>query len=169
MNCQLSYRKILALFGVLTLAPTATAAQGAHAGADLSTRTEMVSPRTLARAAHVLAATDAANLHYVSASGSLLLDEGKASGTLPGSMRVHLNLGTTFTSTFTIFASGGSISGRGSAKPHGFGKYESFAGTLIVTGGTGRYARAHGRGRFYGTFNRSNYALVVKTTGSLTY
>jgi hypothetical protein len=169
MNRQLPYRAILALFGALALAPTTTAAQGARAGADLSTRAEIASPHSLARSAHVLAATDTASLHYVSASGSLLLDEGKASGTLPGSMRVHLNLGTTFTSTFTIFASGGSISGHGSAKPHGFGKYESFAGILIVTGGTGRYARARGRGHFYGTFNRSNYALVVKTTGSLTY
>jgi hypothetical protein len=167
MNRQLPYRTILALFGALVAAPT-TAAQGAHAG-TVSTRTETAGPHSRARTARVLAATDTANLHYVSASGSLLLDEGKASGTLPGSMRVHLNLGTTFTSTFTIFASGGSISGHGSAKPHGFGKYESFAGILIVTGGTGRYAHARGRGRFYGTFNRSNYALVVKTTGSLTY
>jgi hypothetical protein len=167
MNRQLPYRTILALFGALVASATTTA-QGAHAG-TVSTRTETAGPASRARTARVLAATDTANLHYVSASGSLLLDEGKASGTLPGSMRVHLNLGTTFTSTFTIFASGGSISGHGSAKPHGFGKYESFAGILIVTGGTGRYAHARGRGHFYGTFNRSNYALVVKTTGSLTY
>jgi hypothetical protein len=169
MNCQLPYRTILALSIALAATLPATAAQGAHAGADVSTRAETASPRSIARTAHVLKATDTANLHYVSASGSLLFDEGKASGTLPGNMRVHLNLGTTFTSTFTIFASGGSISGRGSAKPHGSGKYESFAGTLVVTSGTGRYARARGRGRLYGTFNRSNYALVVKTTGSLTY
>jgi hypothetical protein len=122
-----------------------------------------------AHAAHILEATDTAHLHYVSSSGSLLLDEGKASGTLPGSMRVRLDLGTTFTGTFTIYASGGSIPGRGSAAPHGSGTYESFAGTLTVTGGTGRYAHAHGRGGLYGTFDRDNYALVIKTTGSLTY
>ena len=105
----------------------------------------------------------------MSSSGSLLFDEGKATGTLPGSMRVHLNLGTTFTGTFTIHASGGSIEGRGSAAPHGSGTYESFSGTLTVTGGTGRYAHAHGHGGLYGTFDRDNYALVIKTTGSLTY
>ncbi|HTA06804.1 MAG TPA: autotransporter [Solirubrobacteraceae bacterium] len=169
MNCQLPYRAIVALSVALAVAPATAAAQGAHAGAGVSTRAETAAPRNLARVARVLTATDTANLHYVSASGSLLFDEGKVSGTLPGNMRVHLNLGTTFSSTFTIFASGGSISGRGSAKPHGSGNYESFAGTLIVTGGTGRYAHARGRGHFYGTFNRSNYALVVKTTGSLTY
>jgi hypothetical protein len=122
-----------------------------------------------ARAARVLSATDTAHLHYVSASGSLLFDEGKATGALPGSMRVHLNLGTTFSGSFTIYTSGGSIKGHGSAAPHGSGAYESFAGTLTVTGGTGRYARARGHGKLYGTFNRSSYALVVKTTGSLTY
>lgn len=122
-----------------------------------------------ARAARILNATDTAHLHYVSASGSLLLDEGKATGALPGSMRVHLNLGTTFTGRFTITTSGGSITGHGGATPHGSGAYESFAGTLTVTGGTGRYARARGHGKLYGTFNRSNYSLVIKTTGSLTY
>jgi hypothetical protein len=122
-----------------------------------------------ARAAHVLKATDTAHLHYISGSGSTLEEEGKATGTLPGSMRVRLDVGTTFTGTFKIYASGGSIEGHGSAEPHGSGIYESFAGTLTVTHGTGRYAHAHGKGGLYGTFNRKNYALVVKTTGSLAY
>jgi hypothetical protein len=120
-------------------------------------------------AAHALNASDTAHLRYVSSAGSRLFDEGSATGTLPGSMRVHLDLGTTFTGTFTIYASGGSITGRGSATPHGSGTYESFAGTLTVTGGTGRYAHAKGHGGLYGTFDRQNYALVIKTTGSLTY
>ncbi len=127
------------------------------------------SVHAIAHAAHVLKATDTAHLHYVSASGSLLFDEGRATGTMPGSMRVHLNLGTTFTGTFTIHTNGGSIAGHGSATPHGSGTYESFSGTLTVTGGTGRYAHARGRGGLYGTFDRENYALVIKTTGSLTY
>jgi hypothetical protein len=122
-----------------------------------------------AHAAHVLKASDTAHLHYVSASGSLLFDEGRASGTLPGRMRVHLNLGTTFSGSFTIYTSGGSIEGHGSATPHGSGTYESFSGTLTVTGGTGRYVHAHGRGGLYGTFDRNNYALVIKTTGDLAY
>ncbi len=123
----------------------------------------------LAHTAHVLKATDTAHLHYLSASGSILNEEGSATGTLPGSMHVRLDLGTTFTGTFKIYASGGSIEGHGSAKPHGSGIYESFAGTLTVTRGTGRYAHAHGKGGLYGTFNRNSYALVIKTTGSLSY
>jgi hypothetical protein len=142
------------LVAVAQIGPASAYAGGAVAGA---------------RAARVINATDTARLRYVSASGSLLFDEGKATGALPGSMRVHMNLGATFTGSFTIYTSGGSIKGHGSATPHGSGAYESFAGTLTVTGGTGRYARARGQGNLYGTFNRSNYALVIKTTGSLTY
>ncbi|HEY4810366.1 MAG TPA: hypothetical protein VIH71_04840 [Solirubrobacteraceae bacterium] len=134
-----------------------------------SGRAHAYAPSERAHAAHVLKASDTAHLHYVSASGALLFDEGRATGTLPGRMRVHLNLGTTFTGSFTIYASGGSIEGRGSAAPHGSGTYESFSGTLTVTGGTGRYVHARGRGRLYGTFDRENYALVIETTGSLTY
>jgi hypothetical protein len=156
-------RATAALCGTLAAGCLATATQSVDASAYAA------EPAGRAHAAHVLNATDTAHLHYISSSGSLLLDEGKATGTLPGSMRVHLDLGTTFTGTFTIDASGGSIEGHGSATPHGSGTYESFAGTLTVTGGTGRYAHAHGRGGLYGTFDRDNYALVIKTTGSLTY
>jgi len=152
-----------ALCGAFVAGCLATATQSVTAGADTGHRAGR------AHSAHVLNATDTAHLHYVKSSGSLLIDEGKATGTLPGSMRVRLDLGTTFTGSFTIYASGGSIDGHGTATPHGSGTYESFSGTLTVTGGSGRYAHAHGHGGLYGTFDRDNYALVIKTTGSLSY
>jgi hypothetical protein len=151
---------LLSLAAACCLAIAATAA---------NTAAYAVVPALHAHTARVLNATDTAHLKYISSSGSLLFEQGKATGTLPGSMRVHLNLGTTFTGTFTITASGGAIQGHGSAAPHGSGTYESFSGTLTVTGGTGRYAHAHGHGGLYGTFDRDSYALVIKTTGSLTY
>jgi hypothetical protein len=122
-----------------------------------------------ALAAHALKATDTAHLRYISASGSLLYEEGGASGTLPGSMRVHFNIGATFSGSFTIYTRGGSIRGRGSATPHGSGVYESFEGSLVVVGGSGRFAHARGQARLYGTFNRNNYALLVQTVGTLHY
>jgi hypothetical protein len=158
MTHQLRHASAAALCTALAACSLLAAAPTEHAGAY-----------SIARAAHTLSASDTAHLHYISASGALLLDEGKATGALPGSMRVHLNLGATFTGSFTIYTNGGTIKGHGSAIPHGSGTYESFAGTLTVTGGTGRYARARGRGKLYGTFNRNNYALVIKTTGNLTY
>jgi hypothetical protein len=149
-------------------AGAATAASATAQNATNATALELA-PARRAHAARVLNATDTVHLHYISASGSLLFEEGKATGTLPGSMRIHLNVGTTFTGNFTIYAGGGTIQGHGSATPHGSGTYESFSGTLTVTGGSGRYAHAHGHGGMSGTFDRDNYALVIKTTGSLTY
>lgn len=122
-----------------------------------------------ARTAHALKASDTAHLRYLSASGSLLLEEGRATGALPGKMRARVDIGATFTGSFTIYARGGSIRGRGTATPHGSGKYESFAGSLVVSGGSGRYAHAHGRAGLYGTFNRDTYAFLVQTTGTLVY
>jgi hypothetical protein len=127
-----------------------------------------VSP-SRAHASRQLKASDTAHLHYTSASGSLLYEEGLASGTIPGSMHVHFNVGATFTGTFTIYTKGGSIKGHGAATPHGSGVYESFAGSLHATGGTGLYVHAHGRAGLYGTFNRNTYGLLVQTTGTLLY
>jgi hypothetical protein len=119
--------------------------------------------------ARTLKATDTAHLHFVRGSGSLLFEEGSASGTLPGSMRVHCDIGPTLRASFTIYTRGGSITGHGAAVPHGSGRYESFGGTLLATGGSGRYAHARGRGGLYGTFDRKTYALLIQTTGTLTY
>jgi hypothetical protein len=122
-----------------------------------------------AHSARALKASDSAHLRYVSASGSLLYETGSASGTLPGNMRAHVSIGATISGSFTIYARGGSISGHGAATPKGSGVWESFAGSLTVTRGSGRYTRARGRARLYGTFNRNTYALVVQTVGTLYY
>lgn len=122
-----------------------------------------------AHAAHTLNANDIAHLHLVKSSGSLLYEEGSASGGLSGHMKAALNIGATFTGSFTIYTSAGTIKGYGTATPHGSGRYESFAGSVAVTGGSRRYAHAHGKAGFYGTFDRQTYAFVIQTTGKLSY
>jgi hypothetical protein len=124
-----------------------------------------------ARAARSLNVTDTARLHYLprESEGSTLVEEGSATGRLPGHMRAHLVVGATFSGTFTFYASGGSIKGHGSANPQGSGRYESFHGALIVTGGTGRFVHARGKAGLYGVFDRTSYALTVQTTGTLSY
>jgi hypothetical protein len=129
----------------------------------------MLTFKGAAIAARALKASDMAHLHYISASGSLLYEEGGASGTLPGRMHVHFDVSATFTGSFTIYTRGGAITGHGTATPHGSGVYESFAGSLVVSGGSGRYAHARGRAGLYGTFDRDSYGLVVQTTGTLLY
>jgi hypothetical protein len=123
-----------------------------------------------ANAAHVLNVKDEGHLHSVHSSGSELVEEGPVSGTIPGKVRVSFNIGPTITAKFTIYANGGgSISGHGGGSLHSTSVYSSFGGSLTVTGGSGRYAHAHGSGNLFGAINRKTYALTVQTVGKLYY
>jgi hypothetical protein len=122
-----------------------------------------------AHAARSLNGTATAHLHLVKPNGTQLLEEGPVTGALPGSMRAVVDTGNVFTGKFTIRTHGGTIEGRGRATPHGVGRYQSFSGTITLTGGTGRYVHAHGRAGLYGTFDRRTYAMVIQTTGRFSY
>lgn len=123
-----------------------------------------------ARPARTLKVTDTAHMRLLRSSGAQLIEEGPVSGTLPGTAKINFEVGPTVTGRFTIYArGGGSISGHGSATLHSSGLYASFGGSMSVSHGSGRYAHAHGDGGFYGTINRHTYALVVQTTGTLSY
>jgi hypothetical protein len=160
----------LIAFGVSLLIIPTILASGALAGTPAPDGSHNVPNHSpAAHAAHTLSITDTAAMHYTGGSGSLLDESGSASGTLPGTMKADCKLGVKLNTSFTIYAKGGTISGHGTATPHGSGAIESFAGTLLATGGTGRYAHAHGQAGLYGTFNRKNYALTVQTTGKLSY
>lgn len=123
-----------------------------------------------ARVARTLAVKDEGHLKLVRSSGSLLIDEGPASGTLPGRARVQfLYRGEpTVSATITVFGHAGSITAHGSGRLSSLTSADpSFSGTLTITGGSGRYAGAHGGGRLYGVFNRRTYAMTVQTQGTL--
>jgi hypothetical protein len=121
------------------------------------------------RLARSIAATDTAHLHRVRHGGEAITEEGRATGTIPGRVVVYVIVGPTVEAKFTIYASTGAISGHGSGKLKGRSDEPSFAGTMTVTRGTGRYTHVHGHGGFYGTLNRSSYKMVVQTTGTLSY
>jgi hypothetical protein len=123
-----------------------------------------------ARIAHTLNGADVAHLHLVRQHEEVLYEEGAVTGGLPGHMRAELEVqATALSGRCTIFTRGGSITGVGHATPHGAGQYQSFRGTLQITKGTGRYKAIHGRAGLYGTFDRRSYAMVVQTTGTLSY
>ncbi len=147
------------------------AASGAATLCALTAPTPSPALAVRARSARVLNVADTGHLRYNArgSEGSLLLEEGSVAGALPGRMRAHMNIGATFSGSFVLYASGGSIKGHGTAKPTGSGRYESFRGSLTVTGGTGRYAHAHGQAGLYGVFDRKTYGLTVQTTGRLSY
>lgn len=116
---------------------------------------------------------DSARLRLIaSRGGNDLTEKGKATGTLPGTVTVSLTIHTrTADSSFTIdVKGGGSISGKGAGVlKTGKGGYASFGGRITVTGGTGMYAHASGKGGLYGTIYRLNDSMTVKVTGALHY
>jgi hypothetical protein len=122
-----------------------------------------------ARAARTISARDTAHLHPVSTGEEWIVEEGRAWGTLPGTVKATLTIGPSVVAKFTIRAAYGSLSGTGTGTPHGRPAEPSFSGTMTITHGTGRYLHARGHGGFYGTLNREKYTAVVQTTGTLSY
>ncbi len=126
-----------------------------------------------ARAAHLVSVNDTAYLRTAdpNSTSSTIVEEGKATGTLPGTVRARLAVGvSTVNVGFTIYLHGGSISGQAKAKLNpGSGEYASFKGALEVAHGSGTYAHAKGTGNVYGSLNHYSYEAKVQVIGQLHY
>jgi hypothetical protein len=121
-----------------------------------------------AGAARTISLNDTAHLHRTSSHGFNLYESGSASGTLGGSISLHLDVVSTnrVTAQITVHPSGGSISGTATGSYRNNGSTASFSGTMNVTSGTGSYSHAHGSGlSFSGTIQRSNDAVTVRVSG----
>jgi hypothetical protein len=123
-----------------------------------------------AAGARSLTVHDEGYLRFVTSSGSQVIDEGNTRGTLPGKTRVRFtyNGSPVVYASFVIRGFGWSLYGRATghlSNPNS--SAPSFRGLLTLTGGAGRYARAHGSGELFGVFYRRNYALSVQAIGRL--
>jgi hypothetical protein len=159
-------RGIATTGAVLALAATVALPAGAARAARAR------SGPILARSARTIGVNDNGQLLRVHASGEIITEEGKVSGTLPGTATVRLDIGAeVVTASFRITVQGvGSIVGHASARLSSPGRHASFRGTLSVTGGTGRYAHARGEGKLYGVIERKSDDLTVQTReGTLHY
>lgn len=141
----------------------------ALAGGLLAIATSRAPAAPAVRTARVLSIDDTGHLHLLNASGSVFLEEGSVSGSLPGRVKVRLVVGGSVTASFTIQARGGSITGSGSAVLHSTKRYSSFAGSLAVGHGTGSYTHVNGSGKLSGVIDRLTHALTVQTIGQLHY
>ncbi len=119
-----------------------------------------------------LSVNDEGRLRFLTSYGSELIDEGPATGTVPGKVKVHFvyNGDPHVTAKFTIYTAAGTISGSGHATlSNPTSPKPSFQGTFSITGGSGRYRHIAGTGGLYGVFTRRGYGLVVQTVGRLRY
>ena len=94
-----------------------------------------------AQASSVLNVRDEGHLRFVHASGSVIIDEGRVSGSFPGSAKVRF-----------LYDGEPDVSAR-----------------FTITGGTGRYAHIHGSGELFGVYYRRSYGLTVQAIGKLPY
>jgi len=109
------------------------------------------------------------NLHLTSKQGFTLNEDGPASGTVSGTIYVHLKIvsSTHVNAEISIYPHGGSITCTGSASYKRSGSFAHFSGSLSIERGTGSYAHARGAGlSFSGTIQRSNDAIYVHVGGT---
>lgn len=120
-------------------------------------------------AAKTFSLNENGSLHLTSKQGFTLNEEGPASGTVSGTLYVHLKIvsSTHVTAEISLYPHGGSITCSGSAGYKREGSIANFAGALSIDRGTGSYAKAHGSGlSFSGTIQRSNDAITVHVGGT---
>jgi hypothetical protein len=123
-----------------------------------------------ARAAGSLSLNDTGHLRRTSHHGLTLNEEGSTSGTIAGTIYIHLKIVSTnrVTAEVSIYPSGSSITGYATADYRPAGAVASFSGTMTIERGTGRYQGAHGSGlSFTGTVQRSNDAVTVRVSGRM--
>jgi hypothetical protein len=151
---------------LLTLTPLAA---GERSGNSSTAARGGAQPTTTAgRAARTISLNENGNLHLTSKHGFTLNEQGPASGTVTGTIYVHLRIVSTsrVTAEVSISPRGGSISGDATASYHRGSNTASFAGTLSINRGTGSYNNARGSGlSFSGTIQKSNDAIAVRVSG----
>jgi hypothetical protein len=125
-------------------------------------------PRANASSTFSLAETG--HLHLTSHHGFTLNEQGSGSGTISGTIYIHLHVVSTnhVTAEVNIYPRGGSLTGYASASYHPSGGVASFNGSMNIARGTGRYSHAHGSGlSFTGTIQRSSDAVTVHVNGRM--
>jgi hypothetical protein len=128
------------------------------------------SPAATARDARTFTLSDYGRLHLTSHHGFTLNEQGSASGTISGTIYIHLTVASTnrVTAEVNIYPHGGSLTGYASASYRPSGGTATFNGTMSITRGTGSYRHARGSGlSFTGTVQRSNDAVTVHVNGRM--
>jgi hypothetical protein len=132
------------------------------------TMTSQAAPR-VALSARTFSLDERGDLHLTSKRGFTLNEEGPASGTVSGTIYVHLKIisSTHVGAEISIYPNSGSITCQGTASYHREVSSADFSGSLSIERGTGNYDHAQGAGlNFSGTIQRSNDAITVHVGGT---
>jgi hypothetical protein len=122
----------------------------------------------VASGARVLSLDENGSLRLTSKHDFTLNEQGLASGTVRGTIYVHLTIVSSrrVTAELNIYPSGGSITAQGSASYYKERTNARFVGSMSIKRGSGSYAHAQGSGlSFSGTIQRSNDAVTVHVAG----
>jgi hypothetical protein len=122
-----------------------------------------------AHTSRTVPAIEHVTLTLVKKSGTNFQHKGRASGTVAGSVTSRIALSSlSIAGTVTVRAKNGTLQlkVRGTARSGGL--RSKFDGTATMSGGTGRYAKASGKGTFTGVVNRRTWAATIDARGSLT-
>ncbi len=138
------------------------------AAGSLTSRASGSVPSALAASTFML--NETGRLHLTSKHEFTLNEQGSGSGTIPGTIYVHLTVISTseVSAEVNVYPQGSSITGRARASYKRGHTQGSFSGSLSIIRGTGRYQRAHGSGlSFTGTIQRSSDAIAVDVRGQV--
>lgn len=126
-----------------------------------------------AKAARSLRLSDSASLKLNNHKGVELKESGTAKGNLPGQIYIQLRLASSrfVTAKIQVYPSGGGVDASASATYRVVtSSSASFAGTLNITGGSGRYSKAKGSHlSFTGTVHRPSDSVSVHVSGNMSY
>jgi len=109
-----------------------------------------------------------AHLHIASENGNSIAERGYAHGTFnaPVVCTFHISPGHAIKALYTIYPSGGTVSGEATARYVIKNEMGYYGGYMTIKKGTGRFNGASGRNiGFSGTINRSNFDVVTKVHG----
>ena len=122
-----------------------------------------------ATAARALRVLDETRMHRTSEVGATIIEEGTATGSLPGRIKARVTVGASVSTTAVLYARGGSINIRGVGVMRSSGAIANFSGVMTANGGSGQYTHAHGKATISGVVNRRNWAMTLRTNGTLSY
>jgi hypothetical protein len=153
----------------LALAMLLTTGFGAGAAVPAAAAASAV-PARRATESRTVELLENAHLHAVPRAGNTIHEEGEARGTFRCRITVDLRIISTnkVTATFTVTPTGGTVTGKGSARFVAQGAYGYLGGVLSITRGTGTFSRASGTNiGLSGKFNRETFSATVQVHGTI--